>query len=189
MRSWHEPSCWTCASTTAGPPSSPRPAEPECSNGPEPGLARTPSISSIASSRRWPRRRSRCPAPTAKLAIPQIAAYIKPLQLQRETIADRGRLQRLRLRSASRAYAGIAPVTRRSGTSIKSEFPARSGNKRLKNAMFAQRLDHQQLPRPIKPLLPAQTRRKEKAQRCRHVVGPWPEQRHLRHAHQPRVLP
>ncbi|MCO6659694.1 IS110 family transposase [Cutibacterium avidum] len=34
------------------------------------------------------------------------------------------------------AYAGITPVTRRSGTSIRSEFPARSGNKRLKNALF-----------------------------------------------------
>lgn len=34
------------------------------------------------------------------------------------------------------AYAGIAPVTRRSGTSIRGEFPARSGNKRLKNTLF-----------------------------------------------------
>ena len=34
------------------------------------------------------------------------------------------------------AYAGIAPITRRSGTSIRGEFPARSGNKRLKNALF-----------------------------------------------------
>lgn len=34
------------------------------------------------------------------------------------------------------AYAGITPVTRRSGTSIRGEFPARSGNKRLKNALF-----------------------------------------------------
>ena len=34
------------------------------------------------------------------------------------------------------AYAGIAPVTRRSGTSIRGEFPARSGNKELKNALF-----------------------------------------------------
>ena len=33
-------------------------------------------------------------------------------------------------------YAGIAPVTRRSGTSIRGEFPSRSGNKRLKNALF-----------------------------------------------------
>src|SRR5699024_3077986 len=34
------------------------------------------------------------------------------------------------------AYAGIAPVTRRSGTSIRGDHPARSGNKRLKNALF-----------------------------------------------------
>lgn len=34
------------------------------------------------------------------------------------------------------AYAGIAPTTRRSATSIRGEFPARAGNKRLKNALF-----------------------------------------------------
>lgn len=34
------------------------------------------------------------------------------------------------------AYAGIAPVTRRSGTSIRGEFPARARNKHLKNAFF-----------------------------------------------------
>lgn len=34
------------------------------------------------------------------------------------------------------AYAGIAPVTRGSGTSIRGEYPSRSGNKRLKNALF-----------------------------------------------------
>ena len=34
------------------------------------------------------------------------------------------------------AYAGIAPITRRSGTSIRGEFPARAGNKRLKYALF-----------------------------------------------------
>lgn len=34
------------------------------------------------------------------------------------------------------AYAGIVPVTRRSGTSIRGEFPARSGHKQLKNALF-----------------------------------------------------
>lgn len=34
------------------------------------------------------------------------------------------------------AYAGIAPVIRRSGSSVRGEFPARSGNKRLKNALF-----------------------------------------------------
>ncbi|HEV6953214.1 MAG TPA: IS110 family transposase [Promicromonospora sp.] len=34
------------------------------------------------------------------------------------------------------AYAGIAPVTHRSGISIRGEHPARSGNKKLKRAFF-----------------------------------------------------
>ncbi|MEX5268730.1 MULTISPECIES: IS110 family RNA-guided transposase [Kocuria] len=34
------------------------------------------------------------------------------------------------------SYAGIAPVTRRSGTSIRGEFPSRRGNKTLKRALF-----------------------------------------------------
>ena len=34
------------------------------------------------------------------------------------------------------SYAGIAPVTSRSGTGIKGERPARGGNKRLKNALW-----------------------------------------------------
>jgi transposase len=34
------------------------------------------------------------------------------------------------------AYAGIAPVTRRSGSSIRGEHPARGGNKQLKRALF-----------------------------------------------------
>ena len=34
------------------------------------------------------------------------------------------------------AYAGLAPVTHRSGTSIRGEHPARSGNKNLKRAFF-----------------------------------------------------
>ncbi|RMX21159.1 IS110 family transposase, partial [Auritidibacter ignavus] len=33
-------------------------------------------------------------------------------------------------------YAGIAPVTRRSETSIRGESPARSSNKQLNNALF-----------------------------------------------------
>jgi transposase len=32
------------------------------------------------------------------------------------------------------AYVGLAPVTRRSGTSIRREHPSRSGNKQLKRA-------------------------------------------------------
>jgi len=34
------------------------------------------------------------------------------------------------------SYAGLAPVTRRSGTSIRGEHPARGGNKHLKRALF-----------------------------------------------------
>jgi transposase len=34
------------------------------------------------------------------------------------------------------AYAGLAPVTRRSGTSIRGEHPAKGGNKQLKRAFF-----------------------------------------------------
>jgi transposase len=34
------------------------------------------------------------------------------------------------------AYAGIAPVTRRSGSSIRGEHPARTGNRKLKGAFF-----------------------------------------------------
>jgi len=34
------------------------------------------------------------------------------------------------------AYAGLAPVTRQSGTSIRGENPSKRGNKRLKRAMF-----------------------------------------------------
>lgn len=34
------------------------------------------------------------------------------------------------------AYAGLAPITRRSGTSIRGEHAARSGNKQLKRALF-----------------------------------------------------
>jgi len=34
------------------------------------------------------------------------------------------------------SYAGIAPVTHRSGSSIRGEHPARSGNHKLKRALF-----------------------------------------------------
>ena len=34
------------------------------------------------------------------------------------------------------AYAGLAPVTRRSGSSIRGEHPSRGGNKHLKRALF-----------------------------------------------------
>ncbi|GAA1780996.1 hypothetical protein GCM10009735_09490 [Actinomadura chokoriensis] len=34
------------------------------------------------------------------------------------------------------AYAGLAPVTRHSGTSIRGEHPPKGGSKNLKRAMF-----------------------------------------------------
>ncbi|WP_344318976.1 transposase, partial [Actinocatenispora thailandica] len=34
------------------------------------------------------------------------------------------------------AYAGLAPVTRRSGSSIRGEHPPKGGNKHLKRALF-----------------------------------------------------
>ncbi|MFR9753822.1 transposase, partial [Nocardia sp. 004] len=34
------------------------------------------------------------------------------------------------------SYAGIAPITHRSGSSIRGEHPARSGNHKLKRALF-----------------------------------------------------
>lgn len=37
------------------------------------------------------------------------------------------------------AYAGIAPTTRQSGTSIRGEFPTRAGNKQLKTRCFDRR--------------------------------------------------
>ena len=49
------------------------------------------------------------------------------------------------------AYAGLAPVTRRSGTSIKGEFPARSGNKHLKRASSCPRSPRCGLIRSVGP--------------------------------------
>ena len=104
----------------------------------------------------------------AELVIPQLAANIKALQAQRDTIA--GQVEEMLesfplaqvlmsmpgvgIKTASNillsigdcqdfadaahlaAYAGIAPTTRQSGTSVRGEFPTRAGNKQLKNAMF-----------------------------------------------------
>lgn len=47
-----------------------------------------------------------------------------------------GDLSALRTSEYLAAYAGIAPVPRRSGASIRGEFPYKAGNKREKNALF-----------------------------------------------------
>ena len=104
----------------------------------------------------------------AELVISQLAANIKALQAQRDTIAGQveemlesfplaqvlmsmpgvgittasnillsiGDCQDFADAAHLAAYAGIAPTTRQSGTSVRGEFPTRAGNKQLKNAMF-----------------------------------------------------
>lgn len=103
----------------------------------------------------------------AEIVNPQLAANIKALKTQRDTIAgqvedmlddfpalevlDRA-CRGIGIKTAAQillsigdgsdfassdhlvAYAGIAPVTPRSGSSIRGELPSRAGNKRLKNA-------------------------------------------------------
>ena len=56
------------------------------------------------------------------------------------------------------SYAGLAPVTRRSGSSIRGEHVSHGGNKRLKRAMFASALRLPALRPQLPGLLPAQTR-------------------------------
>lgn len=86
------------------------------------------------------------------------------------------------------AYAGIAPVTRQSGTSIHGERPARGGNKRLKNVLFqtafvAIRLD------PESRAYYDRKRVKGTPQRGGHMPGTQTMQRHLQHATQRHALP
>lgn len=74
----------------------------------------------------------------AEVAIPMLATNIKALRNQRYSIATKVEelLDDFRYAAHLAAHAGIAPVTRRSGTSISGEFPVRSGNNRLKNVLF-----------------------------------------------------
>lgn len=53
------------------------------------------------------------------------------------------------------AYAGIAPTTRQSGTSVCGEFPTRVGNKQLKKRDVSIGVDRVELPSRIVRLLPA----------------------------------
>ena len=52
------------------------------------------------------------------------------------TLAEIGDPQRFANGGRLAAYAGLAPVDRRSGRSINSSSQSRAGNHRLKNAMF-----------------------------------------------------
>ncbi len=57
------------------------------------------------------------------------------------------------------AYAGLAPVTHPSGSSIRGEHPARTGNRKLKRAFFPPRT----LPCPTRSAAPTTTGREPRA--------------------------
>src|SRR5699024_48129 len=88
----------------------------------------------------------------AGLVLPHLAAQLAEYHVSRADIADRIRTIALRhpmhplltslpgrsftSAAALASYAGLVPVTRQPGTSIKSDTVSRSGNKRLKRALF-----------------------------------------------------
>ncbi len=105
-------------------------------------------------------------ANAAEIVLPRLADSLKNVLLQRKSIAEdiermlddhplaKVSMPGVGVRTGARillevgdgsafataghlaAYAGIAPVTHRSGSSIRGEHPARSGNHKLKRALF-----------------------------------------------------
>lgn len=73
-----------------------------------------------------PRRGSRTRHPRRRDGLPQLATHW-------QTFLPNAPPRRRRSR---RCYAGLAPSTRRSGTSIRGEHPSRTGNRQLKRAFF-----------------------------------------------------
>ena len=80
------------------------------------------------------------------------------------------------------SYAGLAPVTRRSGSSIRGEHPNRAGNKRLKNAMFMSAFASLRSDPISRAYCEEQTIRQQEAPRRPDLPSPTPLRRHLRHA-------
>lgn len=70
------------------------------------------------------------------LAVPASMPGIAVRTASQILLAISGDITRFKSAAHLAAYAGIAPVTRRSGTSIRGEHPARGGSKRLKNALW-----------------------------------------------------
>lgn len=77
------------------------------------------------------------------------------------------------------AYAGIAPVTRHSGTSIRGEFTARSGNKQLKNSLFRSVGIASCRESASKAYYQKKRDQGKKTQRRRHLPRTAPLRRHL----------
>ncbi|PID97457.1 MAG: hypothetical protein CSA83_02550 [Actinomycetales bacterium] len=65
------------------------------------------------------------------LTMPGVGVKTAP-----QILVEVGDINRFESPAQFASYAGIAPVTRRSGSSIRAEFPSHHGNKRLKNALF-----------------------------------------------------
>lgn len=82
---------------------------------------------SPAVSRPWWRPTLSCPVLTSMPGIGVPAAAVLPAETLGKTFTTGAQLA---------SYAGLAPVTRRSGSSIKGEHVSHAGNKRLKRAMF-----------------------------------------------------
>jgi len=86
------------------------------------------------------------------------------------------------------SYAGIAPVTRRSGTSIRGEHTSRRGNKKLKRALFLSAFAALHHP-PSRGLLRPETGRRQTSQPSPHRPRPTPLRRTLRYAPRRNPLP
>src|SRR5699024_10686192 len=68
----------------------------------------------------------------ARAGLPGRRAHLSGLKI----LIEVNNLDRFENAGHRAAYAGLAPRTHRSGTSIKGEHQQRAGNKRLKKAMF-----------------------------------------------------
>jgi transposase len=98
------------------------------------------------------------------------------------TLAEIGDPTRFKDGGRLAAYAGLAPVDRRSGKSINNVAASRRGNHRLKNAMFLAAFVT--TPRPQREgVLRTQTRRRQRPQRHHHLRRPPPLRPHPRDAH------
>ena len=86
------------------------------------------------------------------------------------------------------AYAGLAPVTRQSGTSLNAETRSRRGNHRLKNAMFLAAFASLRDP-ASKAFYDRKRAEGKRAKRRPDLPRQATMRRHPRHAQKPRALP
>ena len=87
------------------------------------------------------------------------------------------------------AYAGLAPVTHRSGTSIRGEFPATIGKQAPQTGPVPVIVRRAQIRSRQQGLLRPETSPRQETQRRTHLPLPAPSRRPVRHAQKPRALP